>query len=228
MNRRHGPPAAAFLAVRVQGHHDGGRRAMRDGLLAVLAILGAGCSSTSGSPAAAASANDAADVSVDGAVATSSEDIDAGPADFDCLKNAEWTTVGLSRFKNVLGHGDETLAVARSLDGGTFPVGTIVQLVPTEASVKRGAGFNAASHDWEFFTLNATSTGTTITARGGGASVVNFTGSSCLNCHDKAAPQWDLLCGDQDGGNTHGCAPLPLTAAVLTSVQNSDPRCNDP
>ena len=31
---RGGLLAAAFLAVRVQGRHDGGRRAMRDGLLA--------------------------------------------------------------------------------------------------------------------------------------------------------------------------------------------------
>ena len=33
---RNGLLAAAFLAVRVQVHHDGGRRAMRDGLLGVL------------------------------------------------------------------------------------------------------------------------------------------------------------------------------------------------
>jgi hypothetical protein len=186
------------------------------------AALG-GCSSSSGSNGAASTGTEAGlgNEQVDNA------DFDAGASDFDCLKNSEWTTVGLSRFKNVLGHTAETLAVARSLDGGTFPVGTIVQLVPTEASVKRGAGFNAASNDWEFFTLNATGSGTTITARGGGASVVNFTGSSCLDCHDKAAPQWDFVCGDQDGGNTHGCAPLPLTGATLELVQNDDPRCHD-
>jgi hypothetical protein len=62
---------------------------------------------------------------------------------------------------------------------------------------------------------------------GGGASVVNFTGSSCLDCHDKASAQWDLICGDPGGGNTHGCAPLPLTAATLTAFQESDPRCSD-
>jgi hypothetical protein len=197
------------------------------GLIALAAVLG-GCSSNSASPPPGAKAsNEGTEAGVDAGARPPVEDFDAGPSDFDCLKNAEWTTVGLARFKNVLGHADEVLAIAHSLDGGTFPVGTIVQLVPTEASVKRGAGFNAASHDWEFFSLGATATGTTITARGGGASVVNFTGSSCLDCHDKAAAQWDLICGDPDGGNTHGCAPLPLSAAVLTSVQNSDPRCND-
>jgi hypothetical protein len=197
-------------------------------------IFVAGCSSSSATPPAAAAgpgaaadAGDQRSSALAGKAFVAGEDIDAGPSDFDCLKNAEWTTVGLSRFKNALGHTDETLAVARSVDGGEFPVGTIIQLVPTEASVKRGAGFNAASHDWEFFSLGASATGTTIMARGGGASVVNFTGSSCLDCHDKAAAQWDFLCGDPDGGNSHGCAPLPLTNALIESVQSTDPRCND-
>ena len=205
-------------------------------------IFVAGCSSSSATPPGAAAGPGAATEAGPGAATeagtergsalageafVAGEDIDAGPSDFDCLKNAEWTTVGLSRFKNALGHTDETLAVARSVDGGEFPVGTIIQLVPTEASVKRGAGFNAASHDWEFFSLGTSATGTTIMARGGGATVVNFTGSSCLNCHDKASAQWDFLCGDPDGGNTHGCAALPLTNALIESVQSTDPRCND-
>jgi hypothetical protein len=195
----------------------------RRNVVAFLVVGLVGCASSSNP----SSPNPATEAGAESGVRVDAEDFDAGPSDFDCLKNAEWTTVGLARFKNLLGHTDEALAVARSPDGGTFPVGTIVQLVPTEASVKRGAGFNAASHDWEFFSLAASSTGTTIQARGGGASVVNFTGSSCLNCHDKAAPQWDLICGDPDGGNTHGCAALPLTGAELLSVQMADPRCND-
>ncbi|MGH7439451.1 MAG: hypothetical protein ACRENE_27495, partial [Polyangiaceae bacterium] len=135
----------------------------------------------------------------------------ATAADFDCLNRTEWTTVGVSRFKNMLGHTPEMVAVAQSLHGGTYPVGTIIQLVPTEASVKRGPGFSPQSHDWEFFSLSVATTGTTINARGGGASVVNFTGASCLGCHSKAGPQWDLVCGDPDGGSTRGCAALPLT-----------------
>jgi hypothetical protein len=152
-------------------------------------------------------------------------DFAATAATFDCLQNPEWTQVGSSLFKNVLGHTDEMLAVARSADGGTFPVGTVIQLVPTEASVKRGKGFNAASHDWEFFALSTSSTGTTINTRGGGANVLNAFGLSCLNCHGKAQPQWDLLCGDVDGGNTHGCAALPLTGPQLAGLRSSDPRC---
>ena len=38
---------------------------------------------------------------------------------------------------NRLGHLDEALAVANDPAGGTYPVGTIIQLVPQEAMVKR-------------------------------------------------------------------------------------------
>jgi hypothetical protein len=172
-----------------------------------------GCSGSSGSSSSQQSA-----VSPD-------EDFAATAATFDCLKSSEWTQVGASLFKNVLGHTDEMLAVARSADGGTFPVGTVIQLVPTEASVKRRSGFNAASHDWEFFALSASSAGTTINTRGGGPDVLNAFGMSCLNCHGKAKPQWDLLCGDVDAGNTHGCDSLPLTGPELASLRRSDPRC---
>jgi hypothetical protein len=184
-----------------------------------------GCASSSGGNGA--SPGESPDGSADGSISTTAEDYDAGPESFDCLENSEWVTVGVSRYKNMLGHTDEMLAVARSADGGVFPVGTIVQLVPLEASVKRGAGFNPQSNDWEFFSLGTSSTGTTIMARGGGASVKNFVDESCLDCHDKAAPQWDFICGDQDGGNTHGCADLPLSGSQLAMLQNSDARCHD-
>ncbi len=200
---------------------------MRSSLLfSLVAAASLGCSSTSSTtPASSESSSGAAaeagpSVVVDAGVV----DFKAVPSDFDCLKNTEWTTVGIARYKNELGHAAETLAVARSADGGTFPVGTIVQLVPSEAMVKRGKGFNAASHDWEFFSLSVTASGTTIKTRGGGDSVLNFLGSSCLGCHETAAPQWDFICGDKvDGGNTHGCDPLPIPGSELADM--ADPRC---
>jgi|HubBroStandDraft_4_1064222.scaffolds.fasta_scaffold21449_2 hypothetical protein len=190
-----------------------------------IATLGGplGCSSSSSAGATGSPATTDASVASDGGVV--GEDFVPTTADFDCLNDSEWTTVGVSRFKNMLGHTAEMLAVARSADGGVYPVGTMIQLVPQEASVKRGEGYSAQSHDWEFFTLNPTSTGTTITASGGNSSVVNFTGLSCLGCHSKAAPQWDFVCGDVDGGNTHGCAALPLSGSELAMLQSSDPRC---
>jgi hypothetical protein len=150
------------------------------------------------------------------------EDINPTASDFDCLKNSEWTTVGVSRYKNLLGHEAETVAAAQSPTGGIFPVGTFVQLIPTEAMVKRGKGYSAASDDWEFFALNVSATGTTIGMSGGTSSVTNLFGT-CLGCHGGAMPQFDFVCGDADGGNTHGCAALPLSGSVLMST--SDPRC---
>jgi hypothetical protein len=150
------------------------------------------------------------------------EDYAPNVSDFDCLKNSEWTIVGVSRYKNVLGHDTGTLAAARSAAGGTFPVGTFVQLVPNEAMVKRGKGYSAASDDWEFFALDTSATGTTISMSGGTSAVTNFVGS-CLGCHGGAKPQFDLVCGDADGGSSHGCAPLPLSGQILMGT--ADPRC---
>jgi hypothetical protein len=144
------------------------------------------------------------------------EDFSAQASDFVCLK--DWTQVNNYRIVNKLGHMSEALAVANSPDGGVFPVGTIISLIPGEASVKRGAGYSAATHDWEFFTLNASASGTTITAQGTTA-VSNALGT-CIGCHGQAAPQWDLVCGD-----THGCPSLILDGAQIAAAQQTDPRC---
>ena len=161
-----------------------------------------------------------------GAETSAVEDFAAQAVDFDCNRNSEWTAVGFSHYKNALGHTAEMLATARSSDGGVYPVGTMVQLNPAEAMVKRGQGFDNTSADWEFFTLVDSDAGTTtITNRGGGASVSNARGT-CLGCHAIAPPQWDLICGDDaDGGpmTAHGCNPLPVPATTLAALP--DPRC---
>jgi hypothetical protein len=156
---------------------------------------------------------------------SSVEDFAASASDFDCSRNSEWTTVGLAHYKNALGHTEEMLTVARSSIGGTFPVGTIVQLNPAEAMVKRGQGFDATSNDWEFFTLTDSDAGSTINHRGGGTSVSNAR-ATCLSCHLPAQSTFDLICGDPvEGGptTTHGCVPLPVSTAVLAALP--DPRC---
>src|SRR5439155_1188003 len=67
------------------------------------------------------------------------EDLDAGPGSFTCLQG--WTAVRRFRVTNTLGHLDAALAVANAPDGGgRYPVGTILQLIPIEAMVKRRAG----------------------------------------------------------------------------------------
>jgi hypothetical protein len=119
---------------------------------------------------------------------------------------------------NLLGHLKAALRVARSSKGGTYPVGTIIQLVPQEAMVKHRRGYSPASHDWEFFSLSTTQQGTTILNRGT-TSVVNRFGGSCQSCHAAATPKFDFVCEHH-----HGCAPLPIGDDVIEAIQRADPR----
>lgn len=137
--------------------------------------------------------------------------------DFGCI--LDFPKVHRFRITNVLGNLDASLAVANSPDGGEYPIGTLIQLIPTEAMVKRAPGFEPAAKDWEFFSLAVDAQGTEILDRGA-AQVVNQFGGNCFDCHAKAAPQWDFVC-EQD----HGCDPLPFTEAQIEAVQNADPRC---
>lgn len=142
-------------------------------------------------------------------------EVDAG--DFGCI--SDLTPVRGFFVGNLLGDLDATLAVANSPDGGTYPPGSVVQLVPTEVMVKHPEGFNPATRDWEFFELDPAPAGTSIRARGF-VDVVNRFGGNCFACHVKAEPKWDLIC--ETG---HGCDPIPLTAEMTRVIQKADPRC---
>ena len=72
----------------------------------------------------------------------------------------------------------------RDLPARRYPVGTIVQLFPFEAMVKRGGRFKRDGDGWEFFRLAVTPAGTEIVARGG-PEVPNGAGS-CQGCHAAA------------------------------------------
>jgi hypothetical protein len=120
---------------------------------------------------------------------------------------------------NLNGDLPDTLKVARSKEGGVYPVGSVVQLVPTEVMVKQPPGFNSITHDWEFFELDVDAQGSTIRKRGF-AEVVNRFGGNCFGCHIAARPQWDLICETD-----HGCAPIPLTTPMIRALQHTDPRC---
>ncbi|MEM9491433.1 MAG: hypothetical protein AAGC55_19970, partial [Myxococcota bacterium] len=149
--------------------------------------------------------------------ATDVEDLDLTADDFECILN--WPKVDKFRIINKLGYQSEAEAVANSPTGGTYPVGTIIQLIPQEAMVKRRAGFNPASNDWEFFFLEIADTGTTIATRGT-TEVTNGLGGNCLDCHSMARSEFDLICSD-----ANGCEPLPFTAEQIEQAQNADPRC---
>jgi hypothetical protein len=137
---------------------------------------------------------------------------------FHCIR--EMTQVRQFYVDNVLGNLDATLAVANSATGGTYPAGSVIQLIPGEAMVKRDRGSNPTTHDWEFFQLGVSKDGTEIQKRGF-AEVANPLGS-CFGCHVQARPQWDLVC-ELD----HGCAPISVTRAMIGALQRTDPRCKN-
>lgn len=97
-----------------------------------------------------------------------------------------------------------------------YPVGTMLQLVPGEAMIKRTRAAFPNSNGWEFFVLGVSPQGTEIRARGDAAS--NRAGT-CISCH-QAATKFDYVCE-----RTHGCAPVPLTDDIIAKLQTSDPRC---
>jgi hypothetical protein len=149
----------------------------------------------------------------------------AGPADFvaeadDFVNINDMTAVRGLFIDNRVGLLDEALAVANDIDGGgEYPVGTIIQLIPQEAMVKRGEGFSPEFGDWEFFELSVTPEGTEILVRGGREVVNRFGQFSCAECHAKAEPEFDFVC-EQD----HGCDPLPVGEEVFLALQAADPR----
>lgn len=145
------------------------------------------------------------------------ETLEIDADDFRCIN--EMTPVRGFFVDNLLGDLEGTLAVAESEEGGVYPPGSVVQLVPTEAMVKRETGFNASTRDWEFFELEPSAEGTEIRVRGF-ADVVNRFGGNCFACHVKAEPKWDMIC--ETG---HGCDPIPLTAEITRVIQKADPRC---
>jgi hypothetical protein len=147
---------------------------------------------------------------------TPAEDLEMKATDFKNLH--DMTPVRGFFVDNALGHRKATLAVANSPKGGTYPVGTIIQLVPQEAMVKRRAGFSPMTKDWEFFFLSTDATGTTIEVRGGDK-VVNRFGGNCASCHSLATRNFDMVCE-----KTHGCAPLPIGDDVIHGIQAADPR----
>jgi hypothetical protein len=183
-------------------------------LLALLALVAIDACGGGGSGQRAGASKRAA--SAGSTTAAPPEDLVMTAADFRNIHTM--TRVRGFFVDNRLGHLAEALRVANSPGGGTYPVGTILQLVPQEAMVKRRTGFSPATHDWEFFSLQTTAAGTAILTRGG-AEVVNRFGGSCASCHSPALAKFDGVCG-QNGV----CAPLPIGPKIIAAVQQADPR----
>jgi len=192
-------------------------------LLCTLAVLFAvpACDDSSEPTTPVTTPDAAAEVATPDAVSETStplpDDLEMTAGDFECLTN--WTRVRRFYITNKAGRLAETLEVANDPEGKTYPVGTIIQLVPFEAMVKRKAGWAPESNDWEFFFLD-NSSGVTVIQDRGTAGVENQFGGECLPCHAKAANGWDMVC-EQD----HGCDPLGITDFIIDSFVDGDERC---
>ena len=136
---------------------------------------------------------------------------------FSCIR--EMTPVRHFYVDNLLGDIEGTLAAANSPEGAVYPIGSVVQLVPTEVMVKREPGTFMATGDWEFFELEVNESGSTIAKRGF-VDVVNRFDSNCFACHSPAKEKWDFIC---ESG--HGCEPIPINHKMTGALQRSDPRC---
>lgn len=139
---------------------------------------------------------------------------------FRCIR--KMTPVRHFFVDNLLGDMAGTLAAANAPKGAVYPAGSVVQLVPTEAMVKREAGFSPATGNWEFFELDVSATGTKIRKRGF-AEVNNRFGKNCFACHAPARDPWDFVCE-----TNHGCEPIPIDRQMTGALQRSDPRCGEP
>ena len=167
----------------------------------LLALVPSGCSDDTGAPAAPVA-----------------EDFVAQASDFECLK--DWERVRNIRLTNKLGRLEEALSLARDpRPGQQYPAGTIIQLFPGEAMVKRAPGYDPANNDWEYFELATSARGTEILKRGRD-DIVNMFGAQCFGCHE-AARDFDFICE-----NDHGCVELPVTGAQIAVLQEGDPRCS--
>jgi hypothetical protein len=138
-------------------------------------------------------------------------------ASFKCMR--QMTPVRHFYVDNLLGDISATLAAANAPKGAPYPTGSVVQLVPTEAMVKREPGFSPATGDWEFFELNVDAQGSKIGKRGF-AEVNNRFGKNCFACHAPAREPWDFICE-----SNHGCEPIPIDHKMTGALQRSDPRC---
>jgi hypothetical protein len=114
----------------------------------------------------------------------------------------------------------KALAIARGERPGTpYPVGTVLQLFPFEAMVKRGGRFNPEGQGWEFFRLAITPEGGTEIVSRGGAEVENGVGS-CQGCHLRVAGEFDLVCEAAIGQGGLG-----LSSEQIEAIQRTDARC---
>ena len=148
---------------------------------------------------------------------SSEEDAFLTDDDFVCLSDSRFEKVGPLRIATARGHQAEAVALAKSRALGTYPVGTILSLLPHEAMVKRARGFSPATSDWEFLQLHLETGKTIITARG--TTEMKNLGGTCIGCH-VPAKDFDYVCATNEK-----CPKLPFFINTDINPASDDPRC---
>jgi hypothetical protein len=142
--------------------------------------------------------------------------------DFHCLlkgKKVEGTNFYIFNRSRARLRKAVALTEAGALSPASYPVNTVLQVLPFEAMIKRRRGYNPDGNDWEFVRLGVDSKGKTQILADGRGEVANALGS-CQTCHKRLAPTHDLVCGF-----VIGAAGLGLTDEQLAAIQAADPRC---
>ena len=161
------------------------------------------------------------------------DDIAVSEQTFSCI--LDWAKIRGTYIKNVDPEKlKEAIRIFRdSVPNTEYPVGTILQLIPSEAMIKHPRGTFAKTNDWEFFALDVSAAGTKITDRGENVLEVfdmdasaagtkmsdHPRGVTCLSCQQGGAKH-DLVC--EKG---HGSPPIPLNDQQIAKIQAGDPRC---
>ena len=156
------------------------------------------------------------------ATAPASAEPHAKPRDFRCLlKGKKVEGKNFYIFNRNRARLRKAVAMTKTgeIPPSGYPVGTVLQVLPFEAMIKRRPGFNPDGDDWEFVRLGIDSKGKTQILADGKAEVANALGS-CQACHARLAPKFDLVCGFVIGANGLG-----LTDEQLAAIQAADPRC---
>jgi len=156
------------------------------------------------------------------APAPASAEPHAKPRDFRCLlkgKKVEGTNFYIFNRSRARLRKAVAITEAGALPPASYPVNTVLQVLPFEAMIKRRPGYNPDGNDWEFVKLGIDSKGKTQINADGRGEVANALGS-CQTCHKALAPTHDLVCGF-----VIGAKGLGLTDEQLAAIQATDPRC---
>jgi len=156
------------------------------------------------------------------APAPASAEPHAKPRDFRCLlkgKKVEGTNFYIFNRSRARLRKAVAITEAGALPPASYPVNTVLQVLPFEAMIKRRPGYNPDGNDWEFVKLGVDAKGKTEIRASGRGEVANALGS-CQTCHKALAPTHDLVCGF-----VIGAKGLGLTDEQLAAIQATDPRC---